>query len=135
MKRTDIKVGEHYEVMYLGAPVRAIVRAVEKRERRVYSGERWDSRGHMTTGWVVDIEIPPMRAINTVTPQQVKRPWAEAAPEHEEKAALKERTSRAISDLKEHGYSAWVAFGTGPGYIDLRLTLDEAEALAKRLDS
>lgn len=135
MKSKDIVVGEDYEAIRYGNPHRCTVLAVGKKTRRVYSGARWDMGGHASTAVVVTVRWAgdTEAARNDITPQQVKRPWSEAAAEHDAKNAAKGRKAAAIEALRGAGFSAGEAL-LGKDRISVYLSVEEAERFVARLE-
>lgn len=132
MKAKDIKVGEAYEVSRYGELVRAVVESVGPMERRVHSSARWDTGGHTSTGIVVVVRPDGTGRELILLPQQVKRPWAEAEPEHDAKAKAKARTKAAVDALVTLGIPARAPWGT-TDMVAIHLSAQEAEVLASRL--
>jgi len=132
MKAADITPGD-YEVKVYGRMKRVSIVGIRALAYRAYSGSR-DMVGYMRTAkFAVDDE-----GISH-TFQNVKRPWAEAAPDHEQAEDAAARRDNAIEALKDVLLIPHVARGyylnslKANGNIDIRLTVDEAEALVRRL--
>jgi len=132
MKAADITPGD-YEVKVYGKMKRVTIVGIKSQTYMAYSDYR-DSRGHNRTAkFAIDDKD------KSHTFQNVKRPWAEAAPEHEQAENAIARRDNALEALKDVLSSAWVGKGyyvnslKDNGRIDIRLTTEEAEALVRRL--
>lgn len=138
MKRTDIAVGEDYEIKYGSDLRRGTVLSVEKRERQVFSGARWDMGGHTHEGWTAVVRIegtqgkPQFLALTNVL-----RPWSEAEPEHAAARAEEAERSASIEALRSAGLSAHNTYDARGalvrGSVEVVLTLEQASDLLDRL--
>lgn len=129
MKAKDITVPGEYEVKHWSGSKRATIMLVEKVNKRIFSGARWDIGGHPGTVWqAVDDKD------NTYPLSHVLRPWAEAAPEHEAKAAAEDRKAAVRQRLLSVNLGIVDVSRDGLYPVTVRMTVAQAEALAERLE-
>lgn len=127
MKFADIEVGKAYHNRF---GQRVVVEEKDpKRVRHVFSGERWDFRGHPTKPG------PAIRIGDRwEPPSAVKAPWdddAEAA-RQAERIAARDRQKAAERDLCVAGFKAYGRYSESD-MIDVTLTVEQAEQLVARL--
>jgi len=132
MKAADITPGD-YEVKVYGRMKRVTIVGIKSQTYRAYSGSR-DMTGYFRTAkFAVDDKD------TAHTFQNVKRPWAEAAPEHEQAENATARRDRVMETLNGALSCGYIGKGyhlnslKENGRIDIRLTVEEAEALVRRL--
>lgn len=140
MRTADIEVGADYEIKHWSGLLHARVIRIQRKPRRVFSGARWDTTGHTSTSPSVVVQ----RVLNdgslgkeeVRTPQQIVRPWAEAAGEHAARQEHADRAEAVATALEERlGVRVHVSgYGRGRDVVAITsLQVDEAEALLRRL--
>jgi len=132
MKAADITPGD-YEVKVYGQMRRVTIVGIKALTYRAYYDDR-DSRGYdRTAKFAIDDKD------NKHTFQNVKRPWSAAASEYEQAQDAAARRDNVLEALKD----ALPSMSVGKGYslrnfkdnglIDIRMSVDEAESLLRRL--
>jgi hypothetical protein len=130
MKAKDITVPGEYEVKHWSGAKRATIVLVEKVEKRVFGSDRYDSmNGHMATVWQAKDDEGTAYPLAAVL-----RPWAEAAPEHAEREEFEAR-KKAVGERLTAANLGFVDTSREGGLypVTVRLTIEQAEALATRL--
>lgn len=145
MKTAEIVVGEEYRVGTKNYAERARVIGIGVVTKRVYSGVRWDIRGHDTTQKRVHIEylnqdgtVSTRGVINEgvprtewVLPAQVLQPWAPYAERQQAAAAVFEHGADIAKRLSE---LTGLIVRFHDGSVKLTATVAAAEALLAKLE-